>query len=287
MARIRTVKPDFFRHEGLYDAERKSGLPLRLAFAGLWTAADREGRFNWSPRTLKLDCLPHDEVDFAAVMDALHEHGFIIKYAIDGKEYGAVPSWQQHQHINQREAASHLPAPTSESTCAHVHAHGEGKGKELEGKGRGGTRAPRATRPPAVTDEDFEGFKQAYPKREGSQPWQPAKAAFERAVRNGETVARIIAAARKYAAECDRTKITSTEKVAQALTWLNQKRWTDYLDGTEADLKRRAEADLMMEARGYFWEGPEVGGKWVLKPSEVSHETGPPITIEIPALRRA
>jgi hypothetical protein len=54
MARIRTVKPDLFRHEGLFDAERASGLPLRIAFAGLWTAADREGRFAWSPRTLKL-----------------------------------------------------------------------------------------------------------------------------------------------------------------------------------------------------------------------------------------
>ena len=42
MARIRTIKPEFFRHADLYEAERETGLPLRLAFAGLWTAADRE-----------------------------------------------------------------------------------------------------------------------------------------------------------------------------------------------------------------------------------------------------
>jgi hypothetical protein len=130
MARIRTVKPDFFRHEGLFDAERTSGLPLRIAFAGLWTAADREGRFAWSPRTLKLDCLPHDAVDFDAVLDALWQHGFVKKYQVEGREYGFIPSWLKHQHINQREAQSHLPEPLSESTCTHMHARGEGKGRE-------------------------------------------------------------------------------------------------------------------------------------------------------------
>jgi hypothetical protein len=68
MARIRTIKPEFFRHADLYEAEKETGLPLRLAFAGLWTAADREGRFKWRPRELKLDCLPHDEVDFHACL---------------------------------------------------------------------------------------------------------------------------------------------------------------------------------------------------------------------------
>ena len=58
MARIRTIKPEFFRHEALFEAEQATGLPLRVAYAGLFTAADREGRFKWSPRSLKLDCLP-------------------------------------------------------------------------------------------------------------------------------------------------------------------------------------------------------------------------------------
>lgn len=71
MARIRTIKPEFFRHAGLFDLEQETGLPLRVAFAGLWTAADREGRFAWKPRELKLDCLPFDLVDFSRVLDAL------------------------------------------------------------------------------------------------------------------------------------------------------------------------------------------------------------------------
>ena len=138
MARIRTIKPDFFRHEALYEAERKTRLPLRLAFAGLWTACDRVGRFRWQPRVLKLDVLPFDELDFEKVLAALRDHGFLVQYEYAGEQFGHIPSWGKHQHINQREADSVLPAPDLEGsiTCVHVHARGEGKGREVERKGK-------------------------------------------------------------------------------------------------------------------------------------------------------
>lgn len=160
MARIRTVKPDFFRHEALYEAEKACGLPLRLAFAGLWTSCDREGRFRWKPRELKLDCLPYDDVDFASVLEALASHGFIKKYMIDGQVFGFVPGWHKHQHINQREAKSSLPAPTDASmcnadasTCETIPARGEGKGREGEGKeisaAPNGAHSPTTDDPPS------------------------------------------------------------------------------------------------------------------------------------------
>lgn len=120
MARIRTIKPEFFRHEELYEGEVATGLPLRIAFAGLWTVADREGRFPWRPRALKLDCMPYDQCDFAAVMDALASRGFVQKYEVDGVLYGMVPGWLKHQVINQREAKSIIPEP---SEGVHVQAH--------------------------------------------------------------------------------------------------------------------------------------------------------------------
>ena len=163
MARIRTVKPEFFRHRRLFLAEKKEGFPLRLAFAGLWTVADREGRFRWEPDEIKLDCLPYDDVDFSAVLDALVKHGFVLRYTVSGREYGCIPGWERHQCINTREAKSTFPAPpdqksedAQERTCMHVqvsdasrelharvtetdatrhvHAQGEGKGREEEGK---------------------------------------------------------------------------------------------------------------------------------------------------------
>lgn len=146
MGRIRTIKPEFFKHEELYQAEEKSCLPLRIAFSGLWTIADREGRFKWKPTQIKLDVLPYDKVDMGDVLDALVAFGFVEKYSVDGKDFGYIPSFKEHQVINHREAPSVIPAPivphemtraprvtTGESTRDDA-SRGEGKGRE--GKGR-------------------------------------------------------------------------------------------------------------------------------------------------------
>lgn len=159
MARIRTVKPEFFRHEALFEAERRSGLPLRLAFVGLWTSADREGRFKWRPRQLKLDALPFDDLDFGLVLDELAKHGFIVQYQHGGEPLGYIPSWSRHQVINNREKDSELPPPQvdacptrdgpvddtlttraapdddgSATPLVHAPVEGEGKGKEWNGR---------------------------------------------------------------------------------------------------------------------------------------------------------
>ena len=91
--------------------EKSSGLPIRISFAGLWTCCDREGRFKWKPRQLKSDIIPHDEVDFSRVLDALFAHGFIKKYRVDSTDYGFIPTWHTHQVINNRESKSILPDP--------------------------------------------------------------------------------------------------------------------------------------------------------------------------------
>jgi hypothetical protein len=111
MTRIRTVKPEFFRHEELFDCEKEYQLPLRLAYIGLWTCCDREGRFRWRPRSLKCDILPYDELDFAKVLDVLEVSGFIKRYSYNNEFYGYIPSWSRNQFPNTREQASQLPAP--------------------------------------------------------------------------------------------------------------------------------------------------------------------------------
>jgi hypothetical protein len=142
MARIRTVKPEFSRHEKLFDAESQTALPLRLAFIALWTVADREGRFKWRPRTLKVECLPYDDCDFSLVLDALATYGFVIRYEVEGEQYGFIPSFPTHQTVNNREAQSCLPPPneinyltreqhvSDASGTRLVQEQGEGKGKE-------------------------------------------------------------------------------------------------------------------------------------------------------------
>lgn len=140
MGRIRTVKPELFAHEELFEAELQTGLPLRIAFVGLFTCADREGRFKWRPRALKLAVLPYDEVDFSRVLDALAAADFVRRYEVEGEPYGYIPTFLKHQTVNQREAKSNLPAPPDavdqSRTETHVHAHADDSdGEEYEYKG--------------------------------------------------------------------------------------------------------------------------------------------------------
>lgn len=110
MPRKRTIAPAFFKHADLYDAELATGLPLRVAFAGLWTVADRRGVFPWS-RNVKPDVLPYDQLDMLDVLEALASHGFVEKYEVDGKWYGLIPTLGSHQHFHRDEKPSTLPAP--------------------------------------------------------------------------------------------------------------------------------------------------------------------------------
>lgn len=74
----------------------------------------------------------------------------------------------------------------------------------------------------------FDRFWVAYPKRHGANPKAPARAKFERAVRNGAEPEAIIAGAHAYYDQVAHTQKLDSEFVAMATTWLNQKRWEDY-----------------------------------------------------------
>ena len=146
--RIRTYKPEFFTHPLLADLDRNSKLPVRISLMGLWSCSDREGRFKWDARRLGAQILPYEQIDFEVILNILAENGFIVKYEVDGKVYGFVPSFHRHQVINNREQESSLPpfqqpdlfssdltrANTGETTRADA-CSGEGKGRK-EGRKR-------------------------------------------------------------------------------------------------------------------------------------------------------
>ena len=150
--RIRTYKPEFFTHPLLADLDRNSKLPVRISLMGLWSCSDREGRFKWDARRLGAQILPYEQIDFEIILNMLVENEFIVKYVVDGKTYGFVPSFSRHQVINNREQESSLPpyqqldlfsteltrVNTGESTEESGRADacsGEGKGRK-EGKGK-------------------------------------------------------------------------------------------------------------------------------------------------------
>lgn len=106
MARIRTIKPDFFLHEDLADLT-----PLhRLLFIGLWTLADKDGRMEDRPKRIKAALLPWDNCDVHEMLEDLHDAGLIHRYEADVGCI-AIPSFLKHQRPHPKEPASTLPGP--------------------------------------------------------------------------------------------------------------------------------------------------------------------------------
>lgn len=104
MARIRTIKPEFFTSEDIVSMS-----PLaRLLYIALWCEADKEGRMAWKPKTFKMRYLPGDGCDIDALCAEIVDSGMVVLY---GDGYAYIPAFSAHQHINPRESASQLPEP--------------------------------------------------------------------------------------------------------------------------------------------------------------------------------
>lgn len=155
MARIRTIKPEFFTSD-----DTCSLSPLaRLLYVGLWCEADREGRLVWAPRAFKRRYLPEDDCNIDAICEELRDAGLVALY---GDTLAYIPTFSKHQHVNPREAASVLPSPSDDTSGTRSDAsvtHRE-EGKEREGKEKqsndcspaDGGKAKRKTKLP----DDFE-----------------------------------------------------------------------------------------------------------------------------------
>lgn len=109
MARIRTIKPDFFTSLTIADLTHEA----RLTFIGLWTHVDDEGRCVDDARLVKAAVWPLDErtakdidVDLWEISDA----GLVLRYTVGGKKFIAVTGWKEHQRIN-RPTPSKFPPP--------------------------------------------------------------------------------------------------------------------------------------------------------------------------------
>ncbi len=160
MARIRTIKPEFFTSEDIV-----SLTPLaRLFYVSLWCEADREGRFAWKPRTLKMRYLPSDNCDIDMLGQELLYMGLIELYEVDGKTYAHIPGFTRHQVINNREQESDLPPPPPRVKDACVTRE-SGRKEGREGKERN-TRDAEAIRddvPSPSAPDGFESFWAEWP----------------------------------------------------------------------------------------------------------------------------
>ena len=117
MARIRTIKPEFFTSIVVASVS----IPAAMAFVGLWTHCDDAGRAVDDARLIKAALFPlRDEVTPEVVegyVEELAQAGLAVRYKVDGRKYLGIPkaSWEEHQKID-RPRKSTLPAQPEASS---------------------------------------------------------------------------------------------------------------------------------------------------------------------------
>lgn len=209
----------------------------RLLFIGMWNQADDYGRLDYAPMTLKVRIFPSDQIEvdqIKAMVEELCSNDLLLVYSANGKTYIQITGWH-NQKIDKRQI-SKIPAPFDDGseavppTPADLPRLPPTPAPVMEGKGEERKEdIPVACATRDATDDAFEEFWKAYPKRDGANPKEPAAKLFRAAVRAGTAAADIIAGARQCAVAD--AKNVGTPYIPQAVKWLRDKRWRDYQAG--------------------------------------------------------
>lgn len=246
MARIRTIKPEFWRHE------RLSELPeaTHMLAAALLNYADDEGYFNANLRLVQAECFPLREpsVSIHDSLIALSAIGYLeLGQGADGRRYGRIVHFEEHQRVNRPVASKIKNIDIVWEVAPQPHAQlsepssPEGKGKE---QGREGNNAPSQAsgavpdNPPpedkARYSEEFEALWSAYrPIAAKNATKADAATAFNRLGRTDREAC--TEGTRRYAewllAERRKRPDTPAKHLA---TFIHKRGWEPFLDEAES-----------------------------------------------------
>src|SRR5881392_1143482 len=110
MARIRTIKPEFYSSPGI----ETLAYEWRILYIAMWNWADDSGRGTAEARELMGLAFPFDkEMTLGEFRRGLGEVRRVFEvdfYKADGRSYYAIPAWDRHQKIDKRSGSKH-PAP--------------------------------------------------------------------------------------------------------------------------------------------------------------------------------
>lgn len=149
MARIRTVKPEFWQDEDLAALSAEANL---LAI-GLLNQADDEGFFKANPMLLNAAVFPIRETSSTihCLISELSNIGYIKLFdGSDGKQYGHVTNFLKHQKINRPTPSKYAPLIEFTEETVSPHTKRAGKGKERKGKER--SNSDTKFTPPSVDE---------------------------------------------------------------------------------------------------------------------------------------
>jgi hypothetical protein len=209
MARIRTIKPEFFTSEDIVELSPFA----RLLYIAIWCEADREGRLAWKPKTFKLRYFPADEVNIDELCNELISRGLVKLY---GNGLAFVPTFLDHQHVNPRESASVLPDPADASiTRRHASARDSDAQVGREGK--------EIKEHASLTQTSFERFWETYPKKKSRGD---AEKAWNAIKPNEHLVDQILQAVQRAKTSAQWQK-DAGQFIPYPASWLRDKGWLD------------------------------------------------------------
>lgn len=120
MARIRSVKPEFWADEDMAQLSRDA----RLLYVGLWNQADEHGRLRGDPRFIKGQVFPYDDdlppAEVDRLLDELAKAGKAVRYRVESGAYVFLPNLAKHQRLEAEKVPSKLPASTDPG-AAQIH----------------------------------------------------------------------------------------------------------------------------------------------------------------------
>lgn len=169
MARIRSIKPEFWSSEQVMDCSTTT----RLLFIGMWNFCDDAGRLPNKPRQIKASVFPGDDIsatDIHGMIQELSRNGLIKLYTVEEQSYLSVTGWG-HQRIDKPQKPKY---PDPREDCSETIPGlfpPDRIGKDRIGKDRIGKKAssarenstnglepdpkPNPDPPPAVAEVDW------------------------------------------------------------------------------------------------------------------------------------
>jgi hypothetical protein len=128
MARARVVRPDFWGDEKIAMVSRDA----RLTFVGLWTVSDDYGVAKGSPKWLKSQIFPYDNItidEFTAWLNELEElkPPVIIRFEYHGEIYYFIPKFLKHQKIDHPSKTRNPEPPAEIIETLAKHSRGLAK----------------------------------------------------------------------------------------------------------------------------------------------------------------
>lgn len=212
------------RYHDLLRVGGRLGEFCQVLFPLIVANTDDWGRMAGDAFTVKNVVLPtsrRPETDFERALEVIAEVELINRYTVDGRIYLQVKQFDEHQTGLHKRTVSRIPEVPESSGKVPTNIREQNR-TELKGREEN-TDTPRLERRGRVSDEFFDRFWAAYPKKKAKAD---ALKAWNARRPDASLLAVMLAALERQCASPDWRKERG-RYIPFPASWLRQARWTD------------------------------------------------------------